>query len=143
MQIELVSWTSPRQIQTQLNAQLPEGIQVTCVEPFSRRERTRIDSVEYEVYRPEGYSEEEKRMLLGLLTQAEVWVKRGSDKGYKELDIRRYILGLHVYPQRVLLRIKVTDTGTARPDEVLRAAGIELGPDARIRRIKTQLALRE
>jgi hypothetical protein len=43
---------------------------------------------------------------------------------------------------RVFLRIRVTDQGTARPEEVLRAFGIPEGEGLRIRKTYTEVAIR-
>jgi antitoxin component of RelBE/YafQ-DinJ toxin-antitoxin module len=43
---------------------------------------------------------------------------------------------------RVFLRLRVTDEGTARPDEVLRALGLAVDETVRLKKTYTELAVR-
>jgi radical SAM-linked protein len=138
MEFELTSWTAPRAIQQQLAAQLPEGIAVTGVEAFARQARSCIDYVEYEASVP-GQTGELDARIREFLAKKEAPVERKSDKGSKTVEIRQYVMALDHEGDKVFLRIRVTDAGTARPEEVLRAIGVET---LRIRKTYTEVGTR-
>jgi radical SAM-linked protein len=141
LEFELSSWVAPRLIQERLGAQLPEGCTVTSVETFLRKDRSFIEFVEYEARCP-GQADALAGKLAGLLARKEAVVERKSDKGSRDVEIRQYVMAAEAEGDRVLLRLRVTDTGTAKPEEVLRAAGIETGPDLRITKTYTQVGVR-
>lgn len=141
LEFELSSWTAPRQIQTQLAAQCPEGIAILSVETFARKDRMFVDFVEYEALCPGQTAGFAERAAQFLATK-ELVVERTSDKGTKSVDIRPYALAVDFEGDRVFLRIRITDTGTAKPEEVLRATGIRIEDGVRIQKTYTALAAR-
>jgi radical SAM-linked protein len=137
LEVELSSWIAPRAIQERLAAQLPEGVSVTGVEAFARKNRSFVDFVEYEASVPG-----QEPRVAEFLAKKECVVERRSDKGARDVEIRRYVMAAEREGDRVLLRIRVTDQGTARPEEVLRALGIEMRADVRIRKTYTEIGVR-
>jgi len=140
LEFELNAWTAPAKIEQLLGAQMPEGVKLAKVEAFARKDRSAIEFVEYEARIPEGTD-----LAPGIrefLAKKEAWIERKSDKGGKKVEIRRYVLALEAEPGRVLMRVRVTDQGTAKPEEVLRAAGLELGPEVKIRKTYTEVGTR-
>jgi radical SAM-linked protein len=140
MEFELTAWIAPAKIQTALGEQLPEGVALTKVEPFARKDRSEIRFVEYEARIPASL--DPSAGAKEFLAKPETWIERKSDKGSKKVELRRYVIGLVTEPGRVLLRIRVTDQGTAKPEEVLRAIGVEPGPEVRIKKTYTEVGLR-
>jgi radical SAM-linked protein len=134
-EIELSEEVPPERVRETLAAQFPEGIGIRSAERFERKDRTRVEFVEYEAECPGQRAEIER--FLGL---AECPVERSSDKGTKTVDIRPYVLTVTQEGDRVTFRVRVTDSGSARPDEVLRALGIR---DARVRKTRMELAKRD
>jgi len=141
MEFELSSWSAPRAIQQQLSAQLPEGIAVTGVDAFARQARSCIDYVEYEASAP-GQTRDLGARIGEFLAKKEAAVERKSDKGSKTVEIRQYVMALDHEGDKVFLRIRVTDAGTARPEEVLRAIGVEVTETVRIRKTYTEVGTR-
>jgi len=141
LEFELSGWTSPRQIEKVLGEQLPEGIQVLSAEAFDRKDRSYVDFVEYEASCP-GQGAALAPRIRDFLALQECPVERVSDKGSKTVEIRQYVLGLDFEGDRVFLRIRVTDQGTARPDEVLRALGIRMDETVRLKKTYTEVATR-
>jgi len=140
LEFELNAWTAPAKIEQLLGAQMPEGVKLAKVEAFARKDRSAIEFVEYEARIPEGTD-----LAPGIrefLAKKEAWIERKSDKGGKKVEIRRYVLALEAEPGRVLMRVRVTDQGTAKPEEVLRAAGLDLGPEVKIRKTYTEVGTR-
>ncbi|HXG60201.1 MAG TPA: TIGR03936 family radical SAM-associated protein [Planctomycetota bacterium] len=140
-EFELTGWTAPRQIERLLAAQLPEGMSVLSVEAFDRKDRSYVDFVEYEALCP-GQGGRVPDAIRAFLARAECPVERVSDKGSRTIDIRPYVMALDSEGDRVFLRLRVTDQGTARPDEVLRALGLSLDETVRIKKTYTELAVR-
>ncbi|HTF56509.1 MAG TPA: TIGR03936 family radical SAM-associated protein [Planctomycetota bacterium] len=140
LEVELTAWTPPAKIEQALAVQLPEGVKLSKVEAFARKDRSAIDYVEYEATVPK-----EADLVAGVrefLAKKEAWIERKSDKGGKKVEIRRYVLALEAEPGKVLMRVRVTDQGTAKPEEVLRSIGLEPGPEVRIRKTYTEVGTR-
>lgn len=141
MEFELSSWIAPKALQQQLGAQLPEGFAVTSVEAFARKARSFVDFVEYEAQVP-GQEQGLAERIARFLAQREAVVERASDKGSKKVEIRQYVMALECEGDRIFARIRVTDAGTAKPEEVLRALGLEVGKSVRIRKTYTEVGTR-
>lgn len=134
LEFELSTWVAPKVIEAKLAAQLPEGIGVRDVEPFTRRDRSQIDFMEYEAVLPSAPADLDAR-IAGFLEKKELVIGRKREHGEKPVEIRRYVMALERDGNTILMRIKHTDTGTARPDEVLAALGLAF--DASIRLVKS------
>jgi radical SAM-linked protein len=141
LEFELSRWTSPRQVQADLAAQLPEGVAVVSVEAFDRKDRSYVDFVEYEAFCP-GQADGLADRVRAFLALKECKVERVSDKGSKTVEIRQYVLGADFEGERVLLRIRITDQGTAKPEEVLRSMGLRVDETVRVKKTFTQLEKR-
>ena len=141
LEFELSRWTAPKQVQSALGEQLPEGVAVSSVEAFDRKERSFVDFVEYEARIP-GQADGIDARLRDFLALKECKVERVSDKGSKTVEIRQYVLAADSESERVLLRIRITDQGTAKPEEVLRSLGLKVDESVRIRKTYTQLEKR-
>ena len=77
------------------------------------------------------------------LKTPEVILERQSDKGTKLIDVRKYALAITLNGDTISLKIKITDSGTAKPEEVLKALGIEVpSPDIRITKARTEIGRR-
>ncbi len=141
LEFELTSWVSPRQIESRLREQLPEGVGITSAEAFDHKKRSYVDYVEYEALCPDPAADFSER-VRAFLALKECPVERKSDKGSKMVDVRKYALAVEGEGGRVYLRIRVTDQGTAKPEEVLRSIGIAVDGRVRIKKTFTQLAER-
>ena len=69
-------------------------------------------------------------------------IERVSDKGSKPVEIRQYVLAADCEGERVFLRLRVTDQGTAKPEEVLRAAGVRTDGTMSLKKTYTEVAKR-
>ena len=141
MEFELDEWTAPRRIETLLSEQLPEGVGVNSAETFDRKKRSFVDYVDYEALCP-GQGEGLKERIQAFLAEKEVRVDRVSDKGTKTVEVRQYVLAADCEGDRVSLRIRITDRGTARPDELLRTFGVEVNASVRFKKLHSEMALR-
>jgi len=141
LEFELSRWTAPKQIETLLSEQLPEGMAVASVEAFDRKQRSYVSFVEYEASCP-GQSTGLRDCIGRFLGLKECPVERVSDKGSKTVEIRQYVMALDVEGETVYLRIRITDQGTAKPEEVLRSIGLRVDETVRVRKTYTEMAVR-
>jgi radical SAM-linked protein len=141
LEFELGSWTSPRQIESALGGQLPEGVAVVSCEVFDRKDRSCVNFVEFEAEAP-GQGEGLGPRIAAFLALKECPVERVSDKGSKTVEIRQYVLAAEAEGDKIFLRIRVTDQGTAKPEEVLRSFGLRVDGAVRIRKTYSEVAVR-
>jgi len=141
LEFELTSWTAPRSIEKQLGEQLPEGITIASAEAFDRKQRSFVNYVEYEADCP-GQGEGVPDRIRAFLALKECPVERASDKGSKTVEIRQYVMALEAEHDRIYLRIRITDQGTAKPEEVLRSVGLKVDETIRLKKTYTEVAVR-
>jgi len=141
LEFELTSWTARRSIEKQLGEQLPEGITIASAEAFDRKQRSFVNFVEYEAECP-GQGEGVPDRIRSFLALKECPVERASDKGSKTVEIRQYVMALEAEHDRVYLRIRITDQGTAKPEEVLRSVGLKVDETIRLKKTYTEVAVR-
>jgi radical SAM-linked protein len=141
MGVELSAWAAPKQVRERLAAQLPEEVRIRSVEPHLRKDRARVAFAEYEVDAP-GQTEGLRERIGAFLDLEKLVVTRDLGNRKKEVDIRPYVMDVETDGDRVLLRIEVTDRGSARPEEVLAAVGVEMRDDVRIRKTYTEVQTR-
>ena len=141
LEFELSSWTAPRQIEKLLGEQLPEGVGVASAEAFDRKQRSFVNFVEYEASVP-GQTDGLPGRIAAFLALKECPVERVSDKGSKTVEIRQYVMALEADGDRVYLRIRITDQGTAKPEEVLRSVGLRVDDAVRLKKTFTEVAVR-
>jgi radical SAM-linked protein len=141
LEFELTSWTSPKGIEKQLGEQLPEGVAVASAEAFDRKQRSCVNFVEYEAA-CDGQLEGLTDRIRAFLALKECPVERVSDKGSKTVEIRQYVMALEAGSDRVFLRVRVTDQGTAKPEEILRSIGLRVDETVRLRKTFTEVAVR-
>ncbi|MBI3855443.1 MAG: DUF2344 domain-containing protein [Planctomycetes bacterium] len=141
LEFELTSWTSPKGIEKVLGEQLPEGVGVVSAEAFDRKQRSFVNFVEYEAA-CDGALDGVADRIRAFLALKECPVERVSDKGSKTVEIRQYVMALEADGGRIYLRIRVTDQGTAKPEEVLRAVGISTDGTVRLKKTYTEVAVR-
>lgn len=141
LEFELTRWTAPKQIEKLLGEQLPEGVGIASAEAFDRKQRCAVSYVEYEAAVP-GQGEGLPARIQAFLALKECPVERVSDKGSKTVEIRQYVMALEAEGEVVYLRIRITDQGTAKPEEVLRSVGLKIDEQVRIKKTYTEMAVR-
>ena len=141
LEFELTSWTSPKGIEKVLGEQLPEGVTVASAEAFDRKQRSFVNFVEYQASCP-GQLEGVVDRIRAFLALKECPVERVSDKGSKTVEIRQYVMALDVDGDAVYLRVRITDQGTAKPEEILRSIGLKVDETVRLKKTYTEVAVR-
>jgi radical SAM-linked protein len=141
LEFELTRWAAPKQVEKLLGEQLPEGMSVASVEAFDRKQRSYVSFVEFEASCP-GQAEGLADRVRAFLALKECPVERTSDKGSKTVEIRQYAMAVEAEGETVYLRIRITDQGTAKPEEVLRSVGVRVDETVRVRKTYTEVAVR-
>lgn len=141
MEMELSTWVAPKTMQEKLGAQLPAGLTVRTIEAFDRRQRSYVDYVEYEVGAP-GQTAGIEGRIAEFLAKKEHVVTRDLGDRSKQVNVRPYAMAIDVDGEVLYLRIRVTDSGSARPEEVLEAIGVEMRDDVTVRKTYTELKFR-
>ncbi len=132
-------WYRATELHERLEAELPEGIDVLRVELASPQASAVPRDVVYLATLPESMEKEWiKERAEAFLRSRRVEIDRIRVEKVTRVDLRPYVSALEVAPQGLMLHIRVTPRGSARPEEVLRALGLD-PLAARIRRAELNL----
>lgn len=135
-------WYKAPELHERLEAELPGGIRLLKVELASPQAGAIPKEVAYVATMPESKEEADngiERKIEAFLRSQSVEIDRVREDRTVRIDLRPYVNALEATSEGIRLRIKVTPKGTARPEEVLRALGLD--PLAlRIRRTELNLA---
>ena len=133
----------PAEVAERLDAQLPHGIAVVAVAPAEGpKAAARVDAAEYEVEVEEDVDWERALRAFAAADSCEV-VRTAPGKPDRTVDVTRYCSSIEHEPGLLRMLLRMTDAGTARPDEIAQAvAGLE-GRTATIKRlVRTRIDLR-
>jgi radical SAM-linked protein len=117
-----------------LNRQMPDGIKVLAGSRVPEGEGSlmaRIDILAYEIELPQTVRQEAQEAVHKLIQMKEAKIFRKTKKGFVERDIKPYISKIALADRdkedgwRLGLLLKTGPTGSVRPEEVLKAMGIE------------------
>lgn len=133
--IDLERPLPPAEVQSRLEAQMPEGITLWGVDirPRGRRSPTaEITEAEYQAVLGAGAPEpaELAAAVAAILAAPSLIVERHTKRADGPQDIRAGLLGLELaqdQPPVIALRLRIAEGQTAKPDEVLAALGERLG----------------
>jgi len=143
MSFQLRAWLAPHQVWNRLAPHLPADLPLRAVQAGAVGKTDQVEWVRYRVTVPEADAAELDRKVAGLLA-AEHWPIQRTRKGRsKVVDIRPYVLALNVQGSDLVMQLKVTPTGTARPDEILEALSIGSILTCGATMTRTQVALKE
>jgi len=126
VEIELSDWIPPGEAKERLASRLPEGIGLLSAEPIPPGEKGSVSEVEYEFVPAEDAEpapKVDRELVEALLSRPQVILRRERKGKTKEVDIRPYLEEIRVEGDTIILRLKVTPRGTARPEEVLSELG--------------------
>ena len=137
LEIDLDGWTPAEELKGRLAPQLSPGLELIDLDLVAPGQKGQVAWVEYAA----RISDAEGARLEALLDQQAVMVERVKEEERKRLDIRPYLLSVRREGDGDWrIRLKVTPAGTARPDEPLKAIGIE-GPQVTglLTKMKTEM----
>lgn len=118
-EMDLSDWVRPAEVQARLNSQLPEGLRITDCRPISPHHSAQVTSVVYEIELTAPLPQDVSPQIL--LQTKELPVLRTHNDEQKIVDIRPYILDVRCVGQTLIAHLKVTPSGSARPEEIVSA----------------------
>ena len=134
VEIELTEAWEPGEFLKRFEGQFPEGLRLK----ESAKAEGRVAAVEAEYEVDLGGATVD---VAALLSRKEIPVERKTPEGpMRTVDIRPWILRVESAEGKLTFAIRITDGGSARPDEVLRELGI---PGTRVMRTKTVMAAKK
>jgi radical SAM-linked protein len=123
LELELTSPHHPNDVLDRLNRQAPGGLTFHSARIIPMKTTARPRRAEYLIPIPSELHDATAARIDQILSQPQVWVTRMKPKPRK-LNIRPYLRGMNLTPAQgeshLTLDLWVTDTGTARADEILR-----------------------
>ena len=125
LELELSRWIAPERLQEQLQAQLAPGIRIISAEPITPGSPSRVDALVYQIKwdLPEELT---RKKINQLLAEKKIQILRKRKGGKRLFDLRPSIVSITLENSTLLLKLRPTGDGTARPDEVLKALGLEM-----------------
>ena len=138
--LEFSHWIAPQKILEQLKAHLPTDLKIISAEPVTLKSHSKVEEL---VYLIEGHPikkiTEEK--ITEFLAKEEFRVSRKKKGRTRLLDVRSSVASITQEDNVLRLRLKPAREGTARPDEVLEALGLEMGVDTTLRITRSAVRL--
>lgn len=129
VELELTSEMDGADVLAGLNAAAPAGLTFTRIAAVPMKATAVPRRVEYRLAVPTDRGAAVAERAAELLAAEKVWVERTKPTP-KRLNVRPYLRQLAVADGSLLLDLWVTQTGTARADELLRPLGVDDLPDA-------------
>lgn len=122
LDFELVEWVGPEQVRRRLADELPEGIRIVSLQNVPGKQDRRPAWLSYSVPLLAGHPVSEQA-IERVLAAPDLVVQRTRGGRDKTVDIRPFISRIRLRGNELLLLLRFTADGTARPDEVLGALG--------------------
>ncbi|MGR3317062.1 MAG: TIGR03936 family radical SAM-associated protein [Candidatus Anammoxibacter sp.] len=143
MELELDEFIKPIDLLEKLKDQLPDGITLGSPELISLNLKSKVTSVEYKIeFETSNMPEDVK--VDDLLNQETLNVYRYKDRSKKKIDIRPSISSITKDETGIIMNIKATNRGMAKPKEVLIALGIETKDSLKpVRIIRTHVNIKD
>jgi radical SAM-linked protein len=142
--IELTEPRDPAVLTAELNAQLPAQAQAASARGLEPGEKLRPEWAEYRVQLPPDAETIDPAKAAALMAGDSIAAvrRRNDGKPEKPLEIRRFVLELRTEVKSVFMRLAVTDSGSARPGEVMQALGVAEDVLRRAEIVRTAVHLR-
>jgi radical SAM-linked protein len=140
--IGLSEWVRPEAFRKRLAAELPEGIGLDSAESTRTRPNRQPAEAAYRIPLLPGHGLTVAK-IDEALARPEIVVTRTRKGVATDLEVRRYIKRVRLEGEAVLILVRNTQEGTARPEEVLQALGCRPGIDynkSEIERVHVNLA---
>ncbi len=142
--VELVGEPDPAEVAERLDPQLPHGMAVVSVEPAEgRTAAARVEAAEYEVEVEDDVDWTRALAAFGSAGSLEV-VRTAPGKADRRIDVVSYCSSIEHEPGLLRMQLRMTEAGTARPDEIAQAVAGLVGRTANIKRlVRTRICLRD
>ncbi len=140
VEMDLDSWLTAREVKERLSAQLPCDIQIKKVELIPPGLSGKVKEVSYLIKLSEDKVLRQQD-IDRLLSRKEVPVERRRGQKTKVVDIRPMLLEASSSGRELSLRLRVTPSGSVRPEDFLRAVGLSSGEIRRCHILRTRLLI--
>lgn len=124
VELELDAEVSEREVHDRLAAQAPPGLEIMSVRRIDPKTTGQARRVRYRVEVPADQLSGIEGRIRALLAAEHCWVERTRPRT-RRLDIRPYLIDLQLLPGALEMELHVTPDGTARPEEILNAVGLD------------------
>ncbi len=124
LEIELEECLPCAELQQRLSEQAPQGLNILSVKRVDPRFTGQARQALYELPLPADCLLGLEARMAELLNQTECWVDR-TKPGPRRINVRAYLSGLTLRGDRLLIELRITPQGSARPEEVLRLLGLD------------------
>jgi radical SAM-linked protein len=135
VELELDEILSPEDIHSRLISQTPPGLEMLSVRRISPKVNAQVCRLAYALPVPAERLPDLSRRIAEVLVTRECWIERHrphSRQAARRLDVRSFLVDLLIHPHHgsppcVVLEmiLRLTSSGTARPEEVLGLLGLE------------------
>jgi radical SAM-linked protein len=135
VELELDEVLSPEEIHVRLARQSPPGLEILSVRRIPVKVNAQVCRLAYAVPVPAERLPDLSRRIADLLSVREYWIDRhrpNSRQADRKIDVRSLLVDLLIHPPRgpseaamLEMVLRLTTTGTARPEEVLGLLGLE------------------
>lgn len=125
MELELAEWMDPKELARRVSDEAPHGFQCLSVEAVDPRQRAQVRSISYSVPIPVEERSSLPARIKRFLRRSECTVRRQRRGSTTEIDLRALVMDLACHDDRLHMRLEVTPNGSARPEEVLAAVGLD------------------
>ena len=129
MYFQLSEWMNQNDIIQKINKGLIGGVTVVSIEPL-RQDSIVSFSVKYKITpRTDSASQEILRLSPDkirdwMLKPAHIIQRDYANKESKKVNLKTYVQNMELENNSLLLTVKITNEGTARPEEVLWSLGV-------------------
>lgn len=123
MELELDKWIKPADLLKSLEEQLPHGISITSSEVVGVNDKSKLKGMKYNVVLEKSNIPSDIQ-INNLLNQETVNASRFNGKNIKTFNIRPTINNIIKTETGIIMDIKATNQGMARPKEILAALNI-------------------
>lgn len=126
LEIDLVERLSAEDVLDRLRSQAPPGFEFVDAEVVPLGRAARVEAVHYVLAIPPARREAARSNLADLLvSESRTYTRRRDGRPAAEFDLRPFILSAEVDAEgTLLLKMKMTPDGSARPEEVLDILGL-------------------
>jgi radical SAM-linked protein len=135
VELELDETLSPEEIHSRLAHQTPPGLEILSVRRIPVKTNAQVCRLTYAVDVPADRVPDVGRRCADVLAAREYWIDRQrphSRQAGRRLDVRPFLVDLLIQQlhgsagsARLEMVLRLTATGTARPEEILALLGIE------------------
>jgi radical SAM-linked protein len=122
-ELELDAELPAEEVQTRLARQAPPGLDILEVRRVDVRAGAQVQRATYRLPVPAERRSELPERITALLSQSECWIERSRPQP-RRYDLRPYLIALRLTAEALEMDLRVTPTGSARPDEVLTLLGM-------------------